>query len=156
MTSFNVTAKLISILSIYFLFSCNAGEKKNSTAGTNDTAPVTNGIKTSSPPDTTTTVTTITANDPKNVVTNQKRALGTDSTMADNNLDVSPPCAGNACGSVSYRNASLTHYFRNTGTRPVNVVLTNWAATETIPLNAGEEKSALLKVFFNPYTANYQ
>ena len=70
------------------------------------------------------------------------------------NPELGPTCAGNACGAVSYRWANA-NYFKNNSGQNVNVNIKNWAASETIHLSPGEEKSSFLVAFENPYQANF-
>jgi hypothetical protein len=70
---------------------------------------------------------------------------------------ISPPsCKGNACGDVSYRYANGQNWFKNNGSRVVEIRLNNWAAGNTFQLNPGDEKPSGLKVFNSPYEANYK
>ena len=99
-------------------------------------------------------VSAIKVNDESNVVKNTTPYVVKDSIAGDKDPNRVLECTGDACGSVSYR-YSNGNYFKNTGSKSLNVYLKNWAASETIPLSAGEEKRSFLQAFEVPYGARY-
>lgn len=65
-----------------------------------------------------------------------------------------PTCAGNACGSLTYRYSS-GNYFKNNSGQNVDVNIKNWVASEVIHLSPGEEQKSFIDAFENPYLANF-